>query len=171
MICLNFLLFSTQYWNKMQSQEPRPRYAHQLVYDEINRVRSFLNLFLLNFLKFVFSNAQLLHANLWQFILQFMIIYRIDTCQFDVDIFFGKAIQFNNFILELNFLNRKQWNYRQVDSFWEFSNNFSFLYQFYKFCNKIKHTKGALNANISVCTVVSLKMLNINEIDNKFLLK
>ena len=29
---------STQYWNKMQTQEPRPRYAHQLVYDEINRV-------------------------------------------------------------------------------------------------------------------------------------
>jgi hypothetical protein len=24
--------------NKMQTTEPRPRYAHQLVYDEINRV-------------------------------------------------------------------------------------------------------------------------------------
>lgn len=28
---------SPQYWNTMQTQEPRPRYAHQLVYDEINR--------------------------------------------------------------------------------------------------------------------------------------
>ena len=40
-----------------------------------------------------------------------------------------------------------------------------------KFCNKIIHTKGALNANINVCIVVSLKMLSINEIDNKFPLK
>ena len=30
---------SSIYWNKMQSEEPRPRYAHQLVYDESNRVR------------------------------------------------------------------------------------------------------------------------------------
>merc|ERR1712241_1155978 len=29
---------SSIYWNKMQSEEPRPRYAHQLVYDESNRV-------------------------------------------------------------------------------------------------------------------------------------
>ena len=29
---------SSIYWNKMQSEEPRPRYAHQLVYDEANRV-------------------------------------------------------------------------------------------------------------------------------------
>ena len=30
---------------------------------------------------------------------------------------------------------------------------------------------GALNANMNVCTVVSLKMLSINGIDNKFSLK
>lgn len=29
---------SSIYWNKMQSQEPRPRYAHQLVYDETSRL-------------------------------------------------------------------------------------------------------------------------------------
>ena len=29
---------SSLYWNKKQSEEPRPRYAHQLVYDESNRV-------------------------------------------------------------------------------------------------------------------------------------
>lgn len=29
---------SSMYWNKMQTEEPRPRYAHQLVYDEVNRV-------------------------------------------------------------------------------------------------------------------------------------
>lgn len=29
---------SSVYWNKMQTEEPRPRYAHQLVYDETNRV-------------------------------------------------------------------------------------------------------------------------------------
>ena len=29
---------SSVYWNKMQTEEPRPRYAHQLVYDESNRV-------------------------------------------------------------------------------------------------------------------------------------
>ena len=37
-----------------------------------------------------------------------------------------------------------------------------------KLCNKITHMKGALNANINVCTVISLKMLRIIEIDNKF---
>ena len=31
--------------------------------------------------------------------------------------------------------------------------------------------EGALNANIKVCSVVSLKMLSINEIDNKLYLK
>jgi hypothetical protein len=30
---------SSQYWNRMQSEEPRPRYAHQLVYDDHNRRR------------------------------------------------------------------------------------------------------------------------------------
>ena len=35
---------SSIYWNKMQSEEPRPRYAHQLVYDESNRVRLKLKL-------------------------------------------------------------------------------------------------------------------------------
>ena len=34
---------SPQYWNKMQTTEPRPRYAHQLVYDEINRVILYYN--------------------------------------------------------------------------------------------------------------------------------
>jgi len=29
---------SSIYWNKMQTEEPRPRYAHQLVYDEVNCV-------------------------------------------------------------------------------------------------------------------------------------
>ena len=36
--------------------------------------------------------------------------------------------------------------------------------------NKIEHTKGALNANINICTTFSLKMLGISENDNKFLL-
>lgn len=27
-----------EYWNKRQFEEPRPRYAHQLVYDDVNRV-------------------------------------------------------------------------------------------------------------------------------------
>lgn len=30
---------SPDYWNMMQHLEPRPRYAHQLAYDEVNRVR------------------------------------------------------------------------------------------------------------------------------------
>ena len=29
---------SPDYWNMMQHLEPRPRYAHQLVYDDVNRV-------------------------------------------------------------------------------------------------------------------------------------
>lgn len=29
---------SSTYWSKMQRQEPRPRYAHQLVYDDVNRM-------------------------------------------------------------------------------------------------------------------------------------
>jgi hypothetical protein len=29
---------SSTYWSKMQRQEPRPRYAHQLVYDDLNRM-------------------------------------------------------------------------------------------------------------------------------------
>ena len=36
-----------------------------------------------------------------------------------------------------------------------------------KLCNKIKRTMGALNANKNVCTVISLKMLSINEFDSK----
>ena len=35
---------------------------------------------------------------------------------------------------------------------------------------KTVYTKGALNARINVCTIVSLKMLSIIEIDNKFVL-
>ena len=35
---------SSSYWSKMQRQEPRPRYAHQLVYDDINRVSNKLDL-------------------------------------------------------------------------------------------------------------------------------
>ena len=38
-----------------------------------------------------------------------------------------------------------------------------------KLCNKITHKKLALNANKNICTVVSLKMLSIIEIDNTFL--
>ena len=38
-------------------------------------------------------------------------------------------------------------------------------------CNKIKRTKGALNAYINVCTVVFLKMLSIKEFNNKSFLK
>ena len=37
-----------------------------------------------------------------------------------------------------------------------------------KLCNIIKSTKGALNANINVCTVVSLKMLSIIKIDKSY---
>ena len=29
---------SPDYWNMMQHLEPRPRYAHQLAYDDVNRV-------------------------------------------------------------------------------------------------------------------------------------
>ena len=39
---------SPEYWCKTQNVEPRPRYAHQLVYDGINRVRSINELTLVN---------------------------------------------------------------------------------------------------------------------------
>ena len=34
---------SPDYWNMMQHLEPRPRYAHQLVYDDVNRVSKVLD--------------------------------------------------------------------------------------------------------------------------------
>ena len=41
------------------------------------------------------------------------------------------------------------------------------LQEYHKLCNKNKYTKGAPNANINVCAVISLKMLSISEIDDK----
>ena len=35
----------SQYWSKMQSIEPCPRFAHQLVYDYINKVKDMVRLF------------------------------------------------------------------------------------------------------------------------------
>ena len=43
--------------------------------------------------------------------------------------FFEKPIQFNNFILELDWIERR-WNYCHVNSFREFSDYFSFFNQF-----------------------------------------
>lgn len=34
-----------QYWNKMQHLEPCPRFAYQLVYDQNNKVLSFVSNF------------------------------------------------------------------------------------------------------------------------------
>ena len=66
------------------------------------------------------------HMNLWRF----MVIHQIDTVN-SMSIFFSKK-QFNSIIfLELNFLNQKTMKLCHVDSFCEFSDNFSFLYQFY----------------------------------------
>ena len=58
---------SSIYWNKMQSEEPRPRYAHQLVYDEANRVSlKVLTKAKFNFLKFL-SKRSTTYSNMAHF--------------------------------------------------------------------------------------------------------